>query len=1840
MKNSILGKARWLREVALATSKNNGARVAREWLKYAAMFVMLFTIGVGNVRGAIDANSTWTATAFGDLSENATVIILNNFGKAIPNADATSGGPLKVAASYNSTTKVISVSTDGKFLDDIAWTVKKTTNGTKFYVYGSSTKTLGLNGTSSNSAVRVNSGLTYTEFVMGSNGYLLKYYNAARYVGEYVSGSDWRSYNSETASNYKSGGTQQTLTFYVLDAGGGSTPSVTPDPKSLDWGTVLQGSSQENKTISITGANLTEGSLTISATGGYSVTPTSQNVNGTLDATDLTVTPPSTSTTGEKNGKVTISGGGLASNVEIDLSMTVNAASTVTWMNNGSKYTTTLVANGAKPEFPSNPSSCDGTSTTFYGWSTSEWSGKIDDISAKTIYTSAASMPTVSGAITYYAVFCKGGGGSEVLNEEFDNNQTTDASSVFSSSTFSNFSGTVSRAYKSQYGGVKFGTGTYAGYITSKSLDLSKAFTVSIDACKYSSDAGNIEVTVGSTTKTISNSSLDAQGSFKTFVLEFDAATSTSTVKIGTSSKRAYIDNVVITTAGTASQYLTTCCTALGTINGSINLSQLATPDPTKLKASWAMNAVTGIASYTLEVYDSSDNLVKKINNYTSGSEITGLTPCTGYYVKLYTVSSGGEYCDGGLIGTSGSCTTNGYTLTVNKSNVSLNSGSEPTNICGDVSATYAASAGYTLPTSISVTNAGAENTGWTWDSSTGALTINKANVTGNVTVTITGAAQSNFINGETVFIQADSKDYSAWKDDACVKAWFNNNWSGGSAETTYWLFDATDADAGKKLFATVVPASGDLNIVQLQRFAGNCLNKWNDNGSVNKASSNGVNTFRSYGSADNNVAWNGSSTILYLYGSQNSWESSLGTFADQGAGVWTATISNYTPDATSKDYKIKTSYNNGWIGNTGSNNNATLSDMIVGSTYNVTATLNVTTHALTMSKTFVKGTVHFDLQGHGSAIADLTNVAAGSKISAPSPAPNETGWDFGGWYKEAGCTNAWNFVSDEVTETMTLYAKWTEKPKYTITLNAGNGTVSEAGWEKDGDVWKQQQSNGDASITFPSASSNCAGWEFQGWATSAANNVSSDPTSKAAGATLVPASNVTYYAVYRQNSTGGTTYNKITDIGDLTTGTYVIKTSSYAMRNNEDVKWNSTYYRMPESSMSGADASITNSDATLDWTIIKFGSNYAIKSGSKFVGIDRDGILVYDETMHLFTAAYDGTNNRWVFTSTENTSYQLVYNTYFRSLDMQKTAILLYKQGAGLTGNYYTNPTCSDLSITGVADPAAGGSVTLSATSAKSGEKVYAYYTEDPAYRFNSWSVSGTGASISSTTAKFTEITVGSADVTLTANFDARVMYSVTWKANGEELTGVDLGSAPTSVETGEKITNLPPNPSSCDGTSTTFMGWVAESDIWSGKTDDVSGVTIYEKIADFPTVTGNVVYHAVWAKKTGGSGNETLTCSKGTVVDNTMTFRTTNYTIIHKKNDSGATMAAYSPWRVYEKNTVEISGSMTITGLDIVHSETNYGVLQSDKGTLTLANSSGGTTTVRGIDATEVIITNQSRAAQSQWTSIKIYYDNSTYSQYLVKCCNTPTLTFAASPYAVLREDLGGASTTTWAEVDVTFTSNSTGTISAAQYSNATVTNGTAYQLAASKWQVYETTGGTLCGATHAYFEVLTQPSGETPGTGKFHVKTSSGQTGQGTYRIAITQEGTDESHGNYCETTVYGFVDVTLRDKFVDNVNGNGTVTRDGHGAQLATPTLSEFGTQEEDACHSERRKLKGWIKETDLKAQYETGSSTRVQTVDGLCETCADGTDQTSLIVAPGTNVTMSGATWYAVWAYER
>ena len=71
---------------------------------------------------------------------------------------------------------------------------------------------------------------------------------------------------------------------------------------------------------------------------------------------------------------------------------------------------------------------------------------------------------------------------------------------------------------------------------------------------------------------------------------------------------------------------------------------------------------------------------------------------------------------------------------------------------------------------------------------------------------------------------------------------------------------------------------------------------------------------------------------------------------------------------------------------------------------------------------------VTFDMNGHGTTPAAIS-VTSGAAISSDQlPAPTESGYTFGGWFREAVCENAWN-DTDIVTGDMTLYAKWTEAP-------------------------------------------------------------------------------------------------------------------------------------------------------------------------------------------------------------------------------------------------------------------------------------------------------------------------------------------------------------------------------------------------------------------------------------------------------------------------------------------------------------------------------------------------------------------------------------------------------------------------------------------------------------------------------------------------------------------------------------------------------------------------------------------------------------------------------------------
>lgn len=138
----------------------------------------------------------------------------------------------------------------------------------------------------------------------------------------------------------------------------------------------------------------------------------------------------------------------------------------------------------------------------------------------------------------------------ELLNENF-------ASITTGNSTSSNGSGTtwggntnfptVATAYQAG-GAVRLGSSSATGSITSKSLDFSQGsgtVKVTFDVKGWTANEGDIKVSVGGQEQIITYTAVMA-GNFETKTATFTGVTGTGTVKIETTAKRAFIDNVII----------------------------------------------------------------------------------------------------------------------------------------------------------------------------------------------------------------------------------------------------------------------------------------------------------------------------------------------------------------------------------------------------------------------------------------------------------------------------------------------------------------------------------------------------------------------------------------------------------------------------------------------------------------------------------------------------------------------------------------------------------------------------------------------------------------------------------------------------------------------------------------------------------------------------------------------------------------------------------------------------------------------------------------------------------------------------------------------------------------------------------------------------------------------------------------------------------------------------------------------------------------------------------------------------------------------------------------------
>lgn len=320
---------------------------------------------------------------------------------------------------------------------------------------------------------------------------------------------------------------------------------------------------------------------------------------------------------------------------------------TVTWNVNGNASVTSSVTSGNKPTFPSTPASCDDESTTFVGWATAPWSGKIADLTGKTVYTSADDMPAVEGPVTYYAVWANGGGGSawslveslsgletgDTLVIESGNyalpNAETDAAPVVNSTyalTISDkkITSSVTNAMKWR---ITIESGTYPYTLKSTAGDYYLRINSDNNGVRINSTSMNLNIVENSSAPDFAITSSNERYCAATSSYGWRSYTSLSSSNYLNSGKVHFYKK-----GGGNTDYVTTCCTEVE--EPSVTVERHAT----YAVLSWPHQ--TNAVSYSVTCSGGSVSSIT--GSDTRSCTITGLTSETAY---TYTVTAAGSSC-------------------------------------------------------------------------------------------------------------------------------------------------------------------------------------------------------------------------------------------------------------------------------------------------------------------------------------------------------------------------------------------------------------------------------------------------------------------------------------------------------------------------------------------------------------------------------------------------------------------------------------------------------------------------------------------------------------------------------------------------------------------------------------------------------------------------------------------------------------------------------------------------------------------------------------------------------------------------------------------------------------------------------------------------------------------------------------------------------------------------------------------------------------------------------------------------------------------------------------------
>jgi len=176
----------------------------------------------------------------------------------------------------------------------------------------------------------------------------------------------------------------------------------------------------------------------------------------------------------------------------------------------------------------------------------------------------------------------------------------------------------------------------------------------------------------------------------------------------------------------------------------------------------------------------------------------------------------------------------------------------------------------------------------------------------------------------------------------------------------------------------------------------------------------------------------------------------------------------------------------------------------IAGFTYKADAPSNVLSGSIAADGSLVlklyytrnSYTITFMGNGEGSSVTPSVVVAYDGKITQPQ-SPSRTGYSFKSWTKESSGETNWNFLTDVVTGTTTLHAKWTANQyEVSFDLNYEVAPVAE----------KVLQTY-ETTYVLPSVIPTRAGYAFAGWFTLAIDGALVDENTQV----IITASQVLY---------------------------------------------------------------------------------------------------------------------------------------------------------------------------------------------------------------------------------------------------------------------------------------------------------------------------------------------------------------------------------------------------------------------------------------------------------------------------------------------------------------------------------------------------------------------------------------------------------------------------------------------------------------------------------------------------------------------------------------------------------